>query len=124
MNWMFARCESLKVLNILNFDTSNVTEMMCVFSGCYFLKELKFNFVTKNVTNMRNMFYKCKSLTELDVSNFDTTCVSNFSDMFYVQEKQEYSKELILIIFLSDKYAYLKILFLVINKSQKSKRQK
>ena len=94
MNWMFAKCESIKELNILiheiniiinmlNFDTSKVTEMMCLFSGCYFLKELKFNFNTKNVTNMRNMFYKCKSLTELDVSNFDTTKVKFFNEMFY-----------------------------------------
>ena len=57
--------------------------MMCVFSGCYFLKDLKFNFDTKNVTNMRNMFFKCKSLTKLDVSNFETTNVMNFNDMFY-----------------------------------------
>ena len=83
MNWMFTRCESLKELNLLNFDTSNVKEMMCVFSGCIKLEKINFNFNTSKVNNMRNMFFECKSLKEIDVSNFDTSNVKNFSEMFY-----------------------------------------
>ena len=41
------------------------------------------NFNTSNVTNMRDMFYNCSSLTTLDLSNFDTSKVTNMSYMFY-----------------------------------------
>lgn len=35
------------------------------------------NFDTSNVTNMNNMFICCKYLTSLDLSNFDTSNVIN-----------------------------------------------
>ena len=38
---------------------------------------------TSNVTNMYNMFYGCDNLTSLDVSNFDTSNVKNMYQMFY-----------------------------------------
>ena len=41
------------------------------------------NFNTSNVTNMRDMFYNCSLLTTLDLSNFDTSNVTNMSNMFY-----------------------------------------
>ena len=55
---MFVRCESLKELNILNFDTSNVTGMMCVFSGCYHLSSFKGieNWDMSNVYDISGMF--------------------------------------------------------------------
>ena len=40
------------------------------------------NFDTSKVTNMSNMFYTCSSLTSLDVSNFDTSNVTWMSNMF------------------------------------------
>ena len=39
MSGMFDRCSSLKELNLNNFNTNNVTDMSCMFSGC--LEELK-----------------------------------------------------------------------------------
>ncbi|MDD3392371.1 MAG: BspA family leucine-rich repeat surface protein [Bacilli bacterium] len=41
------------------------------------------NFDTSNVTNMSYLFYGCSSLTSLDVTNFDTSNVTNMSYMFY-----------------------------------------
>ena len=41
------------------------------------------NFDTSNVTNMDSMFANCSSLTSLDFSNFDTSKVTNMSYMFY-----------------------------------------
>ena len=41
------------------------------------------NFDTSKVTNMGNMFYNCTSLISIDVSNFDTSSVTDMSCMFY-----------------------------------------
>ena len=41
------------------------------------------DFNTSNVTNMSNMFRACKSLTSLDLSSFNTSKVTNMNDMFY-----------------------------------------
>ncbi len=42
------------------------------------------NFDTSDVTNMYGMFYYCDSLTSLDVSNFNTSKVTDMSCMFYI----------------------------------------
>ena len=34
MESMFSGCSSLKELNLSNFNTNNVTNMVCMFSGC------------------------------------------------------------------------------------------
>ena len=53
MSSMSSRCSSLKVLNINNFTTNNVTNMSNMFSFCSSLKELNLNnFNTINVTFM------------------------------------------------------------------------
>ena len=41
------------------------------------------NLDTSKVTNMSGMFYNCSNLTELDLSNFDTSNVTIMSSMFY-----------------------------------------
>ena len=54
-----------------------------MFSECSSLKELNIsNFNTSNVTNMRNMFFKCKSLKVLNLSNFTANKVTNMTNMF------------------------------------------
>ena len=60
MECMFSGCSSLKQLNLSNFNTNNVTDMVGMFSGCSSLEELNLsNFNTKNVTNMECMFSWC-----------------------------------------------------------------
>ncbi len=65
MGYMFYCCSSLRRLDLSNFDTSEVTDMMC-------------------------MFAKCSSLTYLDLSKFDTSGVTGmswmFSGMFFANE--------------------------------------
>ena len=57
---MFYKCSSLKKLNLSNFNTNNVTNMVGMFYGCSSLKVLNLsNFNTNNVTNMWDMFYGC-----------------------------------------------------------------
>ena len=55
-----------------------------MFFYCSSLTELDLSgFDTSNVTNMFQMFEFCSSLTELDVSGFDTSNVTNMSCMFF-----------------------------------------
>ena len=54
-----------------------------MFNGMSGLTKLDVsNFDTSNVTNMYGMFYETNSLTNLDVSNFDTSKVTNMGGMF------------------------------------------
>ena len=83
MSNMFSGCSSLTTLDVSNFDTSNVTNMGSMFSNCSKLTTLDVsNFDTSNVTNMYSMFYNCSSLTTLDVSKWDTSSVTNMFQMF------------------------------------------
>ncbi|MCH5248913.1 MAG: BspA family leucine-rich repeat surface protein [Lachnospiraceae bacterium] len=55
-----------------------------MFHDCIYMESVDLsNFDTSQVTNMRCMFYGCESLTSLDVSNFDTSQVTDMSLMFY-----------------------------------------
>ena len=55
-----------------------------MFEYCSSLTNLDLSvFNTSKVTDMSYMFKGCSSLTNLDLSNFDTTNVTDMSDMFY-----------------------------------------
>ena len=82
---MFQSWEKLKAIKFDNFYTSKVTNtnMNSVFSSCSSLTSLDLsNFNTSNVTDMSFMFASCTGLTSLDLSNFDTSSVADMSNMF------------------------------------------
>ena len=84
MEGMFSGCSGLTSLNLSNFNTSAVTNMGWMFEGCSSLTSLNVsNFNTSKVTNMSEMFEGCSSLKELNVSNFNTSAVTNMGQMFY-----------------------------------------
>lgn len=84
MDNMFAKCKSLKSIDVSKFKTSKVTIMQSMFYGCISLESLDVSgFDTRNVTNMHAMFYNCNSLKSLDVSGFNTANVKNMEYMFY-----------------------------------------
>ena len=57
--------------------------MSSMFYRCQSLTELDVShFDTSKVTNMSSMFYRCQSLTKLDVTNFNTDKVTSMSSMF------------------------------------------
>lgn len=71
------------IIGIENLNTSNVTEMQVMFSGCSSLKKLDLShFDTSNVTNMHQMFYGCENLESINVSNFKTNKVTDMGMMF------------------------------------------
>ena len=95
MQSMFAS-SGFSVLDISNFDTSNVTNMSGMFDGMLILKELRIGskFNTTNVTNMERMFYDLPKMTELDLSsaNFNTSKVENFGLIFALDNAYTTSK--------------------------------
>jgi len=79
---------SLRNINLTNFNTSNVTNMESMFSSCNSLPNLNLsNFNTSNVTNMRNMFSGCVSLNHLNISNFETTKIHTYYSNRRFQER-------------------------------------
>jgi len=86
---MFQECNELEYLDLSNFNTSNVINMRCIFYGCKKLKEIKGinNFKTNNVSNMYGMFVQCEKLEYLDLSNFNTSKVTDMKGMFNLCHK-------------------------------------
>lgn len=79
----FTKNENVANIDCEKLDTSNVTDMMSMFSSCKALTTLdlsKWN--TSNVTDMSSMFNSCNGITSLDVSNFDTSQVTKMGYMF------------------------------------------
>ena len=69
-----------------------------MFKGCNNLKNIDLsNFNTSKVTNMGDMFEGCGQLTELDLSSFDT---SNVKIMYYMFNRDKGLKT----IYVSDKW--------------------
>ncbi len=93
-SYLFYNFSGITVIDFNNnFDTSNVTNMACMFAGYwnshsdYFvssLKEIKGleNFDTSNVTNMSRVFARCTSLENVNLSSFNTSKVTNMQSMF------------------------------------------
>ena len=60
MSRMFAYCDSLRTLDLSNFNTSNITTMAGMFSGCQNLQSIDLSsFNTSNVKSMESMFNWC-----------------------------------------------------------------
>jgi len=83
MNNMFMNLNSLKSLDVSNFDTSKVTNFTNTFRNMTTLTSLNIsNFDTSSATTLRNMFSGMTELTELNISGFNTDKVTNETNMF------------------------------------------
>ena len=83
MRYMFSGCSSLTSLDLSSFNTSKVTDMQFMFVMCTSLTSLDLsNFNTSNVNNMCYMFRSCSSLTILDLGSFNTSKVTTMRYMF------------------------------------------
>lgn len=83
MGYMFSGCKSLEKIDVSKLETSNVTSMMRMFNECSSLKSLDVsNFHSERVINMFQMFNGCSSLMEINLTNFNTSSVTNMDSMF------------------------------------------
>ena len=80
---MFNGCNSLIVLNISNFDTTNIKSMKGMFSDCSSIISLNIsNFDTSKVSYMNNMFLNCKNLKYINFENAIELSNLNTENMF------------------------------------------
>ena len=83
-SYMFCKCNNLIDIDLSQFDTKNVTNMICMFICCKNLKSIDLSsFDTKNVTDMGGMFKDCNNLKSIELSSFDTKNVTNMNSMFF-----------------------------------------
>ena len=65
------------------YDDMIVTNCSKMFYNCSFIESIDLsNFNSSNVIEMIGMFYLCSSLKSLDLSNFDTSNVYDMTGMF------------------------------------------
>ena len=83
MNSMFYGCGQLTELDLSKWNTKNVTNFRHVFADCFKLEHIDFSgWDTSSATTFDGMFNDCISLKELDVSDFDTQNATNFHQFF------------------------------------------
>ena len=83
MSKMFSGCTALTSLDLSNFNTSNVTNMGFMFENCSNLIDINLSsFNTNKVTYMQYMFYRCMNLSSIDISSFNTSNVLYMMGMF------------------------------------------
>jgi surface protein len=80
--WLKNEKEALQLYGHISlWNTSNVTEMRCMFIDANNFNQDIGNWDTSNVTNMSYMFYCSKSFNK-NIGLWDTSNVTNMSDMF------------------------------------------
>ena len=84
MECMFLGCVSLTSLDLSNFNTSRVTNMKNLFTNLWSLTTIDVSGLnTEAAVDMAGLFYGCHSLTSLDLSSFNTTNANDMSFMFF-----------------------------------------
>ena len=70
---LFYQCSSYHIINLYDFETSQVTIMENAFQECYNLVYIKFYYLkTENLINISSIFYENENLIIIDLSNFNT----------------------------------------------------
>ena len=83
MKWMFSGCTSLKTLDLSSWDVSNVTNMYSMFEDCTALTTLNLdNWNTAKVRDMQTMFANCSSLRQLNVNHFNILRIEQIWGIF------------------------------------------
>ena len=82
--WLFKGMSNMIKVDVSQLDTTSITEMTYMFSGCRNLTEIVGleNIDTSSVKNMSSMFYNCSSIESLNIGSWDTSNVINFTAMF------------------------------------------
>lgn len=81
---LFSMIKGDMVLDISEFDTSNVVSMKCLFLWCWDTPKIIIgNLNTSKLLTVTKMFEGCSLIWELDMSGFSTDNVQYFVDMFF-----------------------------------------
>ena len=62
---------------------NNIKDCSCMFHGCFNITEIDLSyFNSSELTNMYRMFFYCSSLTSINLNNFNTSIVTNMRSLF------------------------------------------
>lgn len=82
-DWFVAMFNLTNIEGMQYLNTSEVTNMMSMFSLCRKLESVDVTgFDTRKVTTMNSMFNECNALEILDLSSFNTSLVTDMNNMF------------------------------------------
>ena len=83
MSNMFSNCNSLKIVEISDFDTSSVIDMSHMFENCFSLVSINLsNFVFEKTENIERMFANDNSLVYVNLINADDSKIKKMNDIF------------------------------------------
>lgn len=80
---MFANCKSLERCFMNSLDFNNVTNMRGAFNTCSNIKTIYTPTFTSKVTDVYGLFNRCSILYTINLSDSDTSGVTNFGYMFF-----------------------------------------
>jgi surface protein len=85
LSYMFNDCRNIEYLEFIQFNVANISNISHMFCNCTSLAEIKKMFTNTNeVTSMSRVFKNCEKLSDLsDISGWDTSKVTDMSEMFY-----------------------------------------
>lgn len=83
LSYLFSECQWVKLPKIIN--TSSVTDMTYLFSGCINATSIDLSAIdTTNVKKFGGLFSNCRSVTSLDLSKINTSALhGNSGEQFY-----------------------------------------
>ena len=74
---------SISSIDFSHFDSSKLSNMNSIFSGCFDLVTVDFtNFNWTNIQDIGYMFYGCDSFKSIDLSNADISKITNMERVF------------------------------------------
>ena len=80
---MFYNCNSLKSIDLTNFNPQNIINVNYTFSGCNSLIYLNISqFDAESLKHISSMFSNCNSLIILDLANLNANSISSFLSVF------------------------------------------
>ena len=81
---MFNGCFAIKEINVSGFKCLNVTTVASMFASCFNAEQIVLSdaFINNKVTSLASMFIDCWALTDLNITNWNTSGVTNMSNMF------------------------------------------
>ena len=82
MNCLFYKCKDINEIDFSHFESIG-TEIIHMFDGCTSLTSINLsNFNTSKVTNFDYLFNNCENLNSIDLSSFDTLNITSIRYMF------------------------------------------
>ena len=80
----FENCSQIILLDLSNFDTSNVINFGKMLKNCKGIQKIIGidKLITNKIVNMSEMFNGCQKIEYLDLSNFNTNNVTDMEGMF------------------------------------------